>query len=87
MQKKESRKKKSIYFHPLLSWTKSKEHLHLTVDTSWKHLQADASNNVLPPARKDLQAGRGSTGRRRLGLVEREEKLCLVWQVAHFIVI
>lgn len=54
--------------HPLLSWPESKENLHLTVDESWKYLQADASNNLLPPALKDLQAGRGSRVRKRLGL-------------------
>lgn len=69
-------KKKSIYFHVLLSWTKSKENLPLTMDTSWKRLQADASNNLLPPGLKDLQAGRGSTGRRRLGL---SRKRSCVW--------
>jgi len=43
------------------------------VGKSWKHLQADVSNHLLPPALADLQAGRESTGRRRLGLTKKRE--------------
>lgn len=39
----------STYFDLLFSWTKSKENLCLITDASWKHLQADVSNNLLPP--------------------------------------
>lgn len=77
MQKIESwGEKMSIYFHLLFSWTKSKENLCLIMDASWKHLQADASNNPLPPTLNVLQAGTGSTGRMKLGL--RRKRNC-VW--------
>lgn len=45
----------SIYFHLLFSWTKSKENLCLFMDVSWKHLRADASNNLLPSALNVLE--------------------------------
>lgn len=61
--RKKNHEKKSICFHLLLSWTKSKENF----DTSWKHLEVDASNNLLLPALKDLWsrgAAQGLSGKR-----------------------
>lgn len=78
---------KSLRFHPSLSWTKSKENLCLTVDTSWKHLHADSLNNLLPCFWKIIRLGGEVQEGGDWGLVERENNLCLVWQIAHFIII